>query len=246
SQDDAPRGAGRASRRAAERIRRPAVQRGRRVHRVHAREPGRGSGWGAVDPSAGVRAPGRRPPGRTHRARRDPGARDRARGSRARHGGLVHQQPARVGAGAYTLVNGRIRRHSYREIGTHFGDPFEERGIQMASHDTSLRADELRSEGRAAVEPGERAPGSGAAGTLDMAEDRGARAMAPRALRTVAAGSCAACALVAAATLVPADLGAQSIRYPATKKVEVVDDYHGTQVADPYRWLEDTNAAETA
>lgn len=116
----------------------------------------------------------------------------------------------------------------------------------MASHDTSLRADELRSEGRAAVEPGERAPGSGAAGTLDMAEDRGARAMAPRALRTVAAGSCAACALVAAATLVPADLGAQSIRYPATKKVEVVDDYHGTQVADPYRWLEDTNAAETA
>lgn len=27
--------------------------------------------------------------------------------------------------------------------------------------------------------------------------------------------------------------------YPETKKVEQVDDYHGTQVKDPYRWLED-------
>jgi prolyl oligopeptidase len=29
-----------------------------------------------------------------------------------------------------------------------------------------------------------------------------------------------------------------AICYPLTKKVEQVDDYHGTQVADPYRWLE--------
>ncbi|HEX3579132.1 MAG TPA: prolyl oligopeptidase family serine peptidase [Thermoanaerobaculia bacterium] len=28
------------------------------------------------------------------------------------------------------------------------------------------------------------------------------------------------------------------IEYPKTKKVEQVDDYHGTKVADPYRWLE--------
>lgn len=33
--------------------------------------------------------------------------------------------------------------------------------------------------------------------------------------------------------------------YPKTKKVEQTDDYHGTKVADPYRWLEDDNSAET-
>ncbi len=35
------------------------------------------------------------------------------------------------------------------------------------------------------------------------------------------------------------------IEYPKTKKVDQVDDYHGTKVADPYRWLEDDNSAET-
>ena len=32
--------------------------------------------------------------------------------------------------------------------------------------------------------------------------------------------------------------------YPQTKKIAVVDAYHGTPVADPYRWLEDDNAPE--
>src|SRR5215213_6009616 len=35
------------------------------------------------------------------------------------------------------------------------------------------------------------------------------------------------------------------ITYPETKKVEQVDDYFGTKVADPYRWLEDEISAET-
>src|SRR5262245_16444498 len=29
------------------------------------------------------------------------------------------------------------------------------------------------------------------------------------------------------------------LKYPETKKGTVVEDYHGTKVADPYRWLED-------
>ncbi|HSF17012.1 MAG TPA: prolyl oligopeptidase family serine peptidase [Vicinamibacteria bacterium] len=33
--------------------------------------------------------------------------------------------------------------------------------------------------------------------------------------------------------------------YPKTRKVEQVDDYHGTKVEDPYRWLEDDHADET-
>jgi len=38
----------------------------------------------------------------------------------------------------------------------------------------------------------------------------------------------------------------QKLKYPETKKVEVTDDYFGTKVDDPYRWLEDDNSPETA
>ncbi len=36
-----------------------------------------------------------------------------------------------------------------------------------------------------------------------------------------------------------------TIKYPFAKKGDVVDNYFGTKVADPYRWLEDDNSAQT-
>jgi prolyl oligopeptidase len=36
-----------------------------------------------------------------------------------------------------------------------------------------------------------------------------------------------------------------SIVYPKAKKVEQVDNFHGTAVADPYRWMEETTSADT-
>ncbi len=37
-----------------------------------------------------------------------------------------------------------------------------------------------------------------------------------------------------------------AVDYPPTRQADVVDDYHGTKIADPYRWLEDDNSVETA
>ncbi|MBQ3355478.1 MAG: hypothetical protein IJG41_10085 [Bacteroidales bacterium] len=34
-------------------------------------------------------------------------------------------------------------------------------------------------------------------------------------------------------------------KYPEALKVDTVDEYFGTQVADPYRWLENDTSAET-
>ena len=40
-------------------------------------------------------------------------------------------------------------------------------------------------------------------------------------------------------------LSAATIAYPPTQKTDHIDRYFGTEIADPYRWLEDDNSADT-
>jgi prolyl oligopeptidase len=49
---------------------------------------------------------------------------------------------------------------------------------------------------------------------------------------------------ILAGSVLPA--AAQTFHYPVTQKGAQTDTYFGVQVADPYRWLEDDNSAETA
>src|SRR6476620_3811173 len=56
--------------------------------------------------------------------------------------------------------------------------------------------------------------------------------------------------LVSAMVLIAAALPAQTtanspLTYPAAAPGTQVDDYHGTSIADPYRWLEDVDAPAT-
>jgi prolyl oligopeptidase len=54
-----------------------------------------------------------------------------------------------------------------------------------------------------------------------------------------------AAALIAPALPVTAQQGSQP-RYPPTRTVDSVTDYHGTRMADPYRWLEEIDGAGVA
>jgi prolyl oligopeptidase len=52
--------------------------------------------------------------------------------------------------------------------------------------------------------------------------------------------------LLVISSFVAASVPAQKrFEYPKAKKVDQVDDYHGTAVQDPYRWMEETTSAET-
>ena len=62
---------------------------------------------------------------------------------------------------------------------------------------------------------------------------------------SIAAASLPLLTALALAIFPPVTTRADDFHYPDAPKGPQVDDYHGTRVADPYRWLEDANSPET-
>ena len=53
------------------------------------------------------------------------------------------------------------------------------------------------------------------------------------------------CLFILTAIFFITQLSMAQLKYPDTKKSNQTDDYFGTKVPDPYRWLEDDNSEET-
>src|ERR1043166_8804500 len=51
---------------------------------------------------------------------------------------------------------------------------------------------------------------------------------------------------VIAGSLLHAQVQQAHVAYPTTRRDSTVDNFFGTRVADPFRWLEDQNSAEVA
>src|SRR5208337_4793132 len=51
--------------------------------------------------------------------------------------------------------------------------------------------------------------------------------------------------LAGLASTSPAAPSTDTLRYPPARRDSQIDDYHGTQVPDPYRWLEDIDSVKT-
>src|SRR5579884_1770894 len=87
-------------------------------------------------------------------------------------------------------------------------------------------------------------PGANACGKskwpCDLRQRRRDCTLVVRSLSRCLAGGGIVAGTVAGTIAAPA--GAQTLAYPAARRAPVVDDYHGTKVADPYRWLDDPNA----